>query len=167
MYLTLLQPWKKAWRTFNPFNDGQRVAQKPHFSPIPLLWTGFRLISIRIAKNEFCKKKGIFSDQSDVIKQFFVFHACAKAKIYFQRVACKQRNWQWIFPQNVTFFRQCNSVRIGQDIQNEVSLERCICADVVAYQFINLNWEQNGSRKEDVRRSTWNENDQSSRRRVN
>ena len=21
-----------------------------------------------------------------------------------QRVVCKQRNWQWIFPQNVTFF---------------------------------------------------------------
>ena len=58
-----------------------------------------------MAENKFCKKKGIFSDYSDVIKQgFFVFNACAKAKIYFQRVVCEQRNWQWIFPQNVTFF---------------------------------------------------------------
>ena len=114
-----------------------------------------------MAKHEFCKKKGIFSDQSDVIKQ--LFHACAKAKIYFQRVPCKQRNWQCIFPQNVTFFSQCNYVRIGQTIQNEISLERSIFADVVAYQFINWNWEQNGCGKEDVRRS---ENDQSNRRRV-
>ena len=41
------------------------------------------------------------------------------------------------FPQNVTFFCECNSVRIGQTIQNEVSLERSIFVDVVAYQFIN------------------------------
>ena len=79
----------------------------------------------------------------------------------------KQRNWQWIFLQNVTFFCKCNSVRvavpdpdleisgsggrglprplpwirhwIGQNIKNEVSLERSIFADVVTYQFINLN----------------------------
>ena len=31
-------------------------------SPISLLWTDFRLISIRLAKNEFCKKKGMSSD---------------------------------------------------------------------------------------------------------
>ena len=30
------------------------------------------------------------------------------------------------------------TVRIGQNIQNEVSLERYIFADVVAYQFIQL-----------------------------
>ena len=35
-------------------------------------------------------------------------------------------------------FCECNSVRIGQNIQNEVSLERYIFADVVAYQFIQL-----------------------------
>ena len=35
-------------------------------------------------------------------------------------------------------FCECNSVRIGQNIQNEVSLERSIFADVVAYLFINL-----------------------------
>ena len=27
-----------------------------------------------------------------------------KGKLNFQRVVCKQRNWQCIFPQNVTFF---------------------------------------------------------------
>ena len=39
------------------------------------------------------------------------------------------------------FFPKChpNSVTIGQNIQNEVSLERSIFADFVAYQFINLN----------------------------
>ena len=41
----------------------------------------------------------------------------------------------------VDFFPKCypNSVTIGQNIQNEVSLERSIFADFVAYQFINLN----------------------------
>ena len=58
-----------------------------------------------------------------------------REKCNIQRVVCKQRDWQWIFPQNVTF--ECNSVRISQDIQNEVSLERSIFADVVAYRFIN------------------------------
>ena len=36
-------------------------------------------------------------------------------------------------------FCECNSLKISQNIQNEVSLERSIFADVVAYQFINLN----------------------------
>ena len=63
-------------------------------------------------------------------------------------------------------FCGCNSDRIGQNIHNEVSLERSIFADVVAYQFINLNGKVNGSRKEDMDRSIWNENDQSNRRRV-
>ena len=62
-------------------------------------------------------------------------------------------------------FCECNSVRIGQNIQNEVSLERPIFADVGAYYFINLNGKLNASRKEDMHRSMWNEND-SSRRRV-
>ena len=44
------------------FGDGYRVVKKPHFSPIPLLLTGFRLISIRKAKKEFCKEKGMFFD---------------------------------------------------------------------------------------------------------
>ena len=58
------------------------------------------------------------------------------------------------------------TVRIGQNIQNEVSLERPIFADVGAYYFINLNGKLNASRKEDMHRSIWNENDRSSRRRV-
>ena len=57
-------------------------------------------------------------------------------QINLQRVVCKQRNWQWIFPQNVTFFSECNCDRIGQNIQNEVSLERSIFEVVVVYQFI-------------------------------
>ena len=59
-----------------------------------------------------------------------------KGQLNLQRVVCKQRNWQWIFPQNVTFFSECNSDRIGQNIQNEVSLERSIFEVVVVYQFI-------------------------------
>ena len=54
-------------------------------------------------------------------------------------------------------FCECNSVRISQNIQNEVSLERSIFADVVAYQFINLNRKLNGSRKENIHRSMWKE----------
>ena len=65
----------------------------------------------------------------------------------------------------VTCFCMCNSVRIGQNIQNEVLQKRSIFADVVAFQFLNLNGKLNGSRKEDIHRSIWNEND-SSRRRV-
>ena len=42
------------------------------------------------------------------------------------------------FPE-MLLFCECNSVMTGQNIQNEVSLERSIFADVVAYQFINLN----------------------------
>ena len=44
-------------------------------------------------------------------------------------------HWQRIFPQNViTFFCRC---------KKEVSLERYIFADFVAYHFINLNWKLN------------------------
>ena len=55
-------------------------------------------------------------------------------KFSFYKVVGKQQNWQWIFPQIVTFFRECNVVRISQKIQNQVSLE--IFSDVVAYRFI-------------------------------
>ena len=64
-------------------------------------------------------------------------------------------------------FCECNSVKISQNIQNEVSLERSIFADVVAYQFINLNRKLSGSRKENIHHSIWNENDQSSRPGIN
>ena len=36
-------------------------------------------------------------------------------------------------PQNVTFFSECNSDRIGQNIQSEVWLERSIFEVVVVY----------------------------------
>ena len=52
--------------------------------------------------------------------------------IFKEYVVCKQRNWQWIFPQNVTFFSEYNFDRIFQNIQNEVSLERSILEVVVA-----------------------------------
>ena len=55
-----------------------------------------------------------------------------KRQINLQRVVCKQRNWQWIFPQNVTFFIEYNFDWIFQNIQNEVSLERSIFEVVVA-----------------------------------
>ena len=64
-------------------------------------------------------------------------------------------------------FCECNPVKISQNIQNEVSLERSIFADVVAFQFINLNRKLNGSRKENIHRSMWKENDQSSRPGIN
>ena len=60
-----------------------KYQKTPHFSPF-LLWTSFRLISIRVAKNEFCKKRGIFSDQSDIIKQLFCFsHMCKSQNLDF------------------------------------------------------------------------------------
>ena len=46
------------------------------------------------------------------------------------------------FSSKCYLFCECNSVRIGQDIQNEVSPERFVFADVVAYHFINLNWNK-------------------------
>lgn len=45
-------------------------------------------------------------------------------------------------------FCKCNSVRIGQNIRNDASLERSIFAKVVAYQFINFKWKPNGSRED-------------------
>ena len=87
-------------------------------------------------------------------------------KFNLQRVVSKQQNWQWIFPQKVTFC-ECNSVKISQNIQNEVPLERSPFADVVAYQFINLNRKINGSGKENIYRSIWNEDDQGSRPGIN
>ena len=52
------------------------------------------------------------------------------------------------FSSKCYLFCECNSVRISQNIQNEVSLERSIFANVVAYQFINFSWRLNGSREE-------------------
>ena len=54
---------KQTGNFLQHFGDGRRVAKKPHFSPIPLLWTGFRLISMakRMAKKEFfIKQRRIF-----------------------------------------------------------------------------------------------------------
>ena len=104
---------------------------------------------------------------SSFVAHFIVFLLHGIVAGQHQRVVGKQRNWQWIFPQNVTLFCKCNSVRICQNIQNDVSLERSIFADAVTYQFINFNWKLNGSREENMHWSIWNKNDQSSHRRVN
>ena len=37
------------------------------------------------------------------------------------------------------FFCECNSVRIGQNIHNEVSLERSIFSNVVTYKFTSFH----------------------------
>ena len=60
------------------------MLKKPHFSPIPLLWTGFRLISMakRMAKNEFfIKKRHIYRLIVQSETAFFVFQACTQATI--------------------------------------------------------------------------------------
>ena len=67
------------------------------------------------------------------------------------------------FSSKCYLFCERNVVRISRNTQNEVSLE--IFADVVAYQFINLNWKLNGFGKENMHRSIWNDNDQNSRQR--
>ena len=59
------------------------------------------------------------------------------------------------FSSKCYLFCECNSVRIGQDIQNEVSLERFVFADVVAYQLFIFNWKLSGSREEFIPRSIW------------
>ena len=50
-----------------------------------------------------------------------------------------------LFPKALPFFCECNYVRIGQNIHNEVSVERSIFADVFAYQLISWDWKLNGS----------------------
>lgn len=35
-------------------------------------------------------------------------------KFNLQRVVDEKESWQWIFPQNVTWFSKCNSVRFGK-----------------------------------------------------
>ena len=36
-------------------------SKKPHFSAIPSFWTGFRPVSVGMAKTKFCNIEGIFS----------------------------------------------------------------------------------------------------------
>ena len=47
----------------------------------------------------------------------------------------KSQIWTWYVSSELSSY----SLGIGQNIQNEVSLERYIFADVVDYQFTNLN----------------------------
>ena len=65
------------------FGDDRRVAKRTYFKQIPLLWTGFRLISIRLAKNE-----AYFPTNRTQLSSVFLFHACAQATIL---------TWTWTF----------------------------------------------------------------------
>ena len=58
----------------------------------------------------------------------------------------KSQIWTWYVSSELS--SECYSLGIGQNIQNEVSLERYIFADVVDYQFTNLNWKLNRSKEE-------------------
>ena len=61
-----------------------------------------------------------------------------------EKVVGKQRNWRWIFPQNVTCFFMCNPLKIGQNFQTEVLVEKSTFSDNAAYQLNSLNWKING-----------------------
>ena len=61
------------------YSPGRRAAKKPYFSPIPLLLTGFRLISIQQwLKTSFARKKGILSDQPE--KKLYCFSRTRKSQ---------------------------------------------------------------------------------------
>ena len=61
----------------------------------------------------------------------------------------------------------CNSVRIGQNLLNEVPEERSILDDFANYLLnIGLNGKVNGSRKDNMRGSIWTKKEQSGRQRV-
>ena len=62
-------------------------SKKTYFKQIPLLWTGFRLISIRMAKNE-----AYFPSNRTQLSSGFFFHACAQATIL---------TWTWTFLANL------------------------------------------------------------------
>lgn len=48
----------------------------------------------------------------------------------------------------MSLFCECNCLRFAQNIENQVSVERCIFTDIVAYQRISLKGTLNGSTKE-------------------
>lgn len=56
--------------------------------------------------------------------------------------------------------RERNSVLIGQNIQNKLSVEKSIFVDVIAYQLISLNGKLNVFREENMHHS-FDETDES------
>ena len=64
----------------------------------------------------------------------------------------------WIFPPNVAcFFLSVNSVRIGQNLLNELpkmQSKRSILADFANYHLNSLNGKLNGSRKNNIDRKS-------------
>ena len=63
----------------------------------------------------------------------------------------------------VAFFSEVLFCHDWSEYPKRVIAERSIFADDVTYQFINLNGKLNGSRKDDMHGSMWNENDSSHR----
>ena len=57
--------------------------------------------------------------------------------IIFKELQVNSEIGSGFFPKMLPLY-VCNSVSNGQNIQNEISLERSIFADVVVYQLINL-----------------------------
>ena len=86
--------WNKLVTFFNPLVKAGESAKKPHFSPIPLLWTGFRLISMakRIAKNEFW------------IKQRHLFRLIAQLKSFFFSRMRTSQNFDFVFCESISIF---------------------------------------------------------------
>ena len=159
-----LVPWLQAeldWTDFLFFTH----AHKPKFGLFLLIYFDIS-VSLSSFPLPFLLAVLLPTLSSFFWMELWLANLFGKGKINLQRVVGKQRNWQWIFTEKVTLFCECNSIRIGQNIQNKVSLERSIFTDIIAHQF-NLNWKLNGSRKESMHCSIWNENDQSSHRRVN
>ena len=67
----------------------------------------------------------------------------------------------------MSLFFVCNSVRIGQNLLNEVPEERSILDDFANYLLIiGLNGKLNGSRKDNMHGFILTKNDQSGRQRV-
>ena len=82
-YLSLTLGWRPA------------SSKKLHFSPSPLLWTAFRLITIckRMAKINFATKKAYFPTNC-VIKQLFLTHAHKpKFRLFYLRIYLDLSLW--------------------------------------------------------------------------
>ena len=71
------------------------------------------------------------------------------------------------FSPECCLFFVCNSVRIGQNLLNEVPEERSILNDFANYLLnVGLNGKLNGPRKDNMHGSIWTKNGQSGRQRV-
>ena len=95
--------WNKLVTFFNPLMTADESAKKTHFSPIPLLWTSFQLISMakRMAKNEFCiKQRHIFRLITEKKQLFWFFTHAHKPKFWLF-------NWESI---SIFLYRSLSSI---------------------------------------------------------